>query len=55
MAAATQVPAGTCISKTWCVDLIALVNEAVTLGIVTATSETVAVLLTNLATERDAR
>lgn len=55
MAAATQVPAGTHISKTWCVELLALIAEAVALGIVTATSETVAVLQANLATERDAR
>ena len=55
MAAASQVPAGTCISKSWCVELIALVNEAVTLGVVSAGSETVTTLLANLATERDAR
>jgi len=55
MAAASQVPAGICISRSWCVELIALINEAVALGIVSAGSETVTTLLANLATERDAR
>ena len=54
MAAASQVPAGTCISKSWCVELIALVNEAKDLGIAAA-GDTVTTLLANLATERDAR
>ncbi len=55
MAAATQVPAGTWVNKGFIVKLIDDVNTAVALGIVTSGSETVTVLLANLATERDAR
>lgn len=55
MAAATQVPAGTWVNKGWIVELIANVNTAVALGIVSAGSETVTTLLANLATERDTR
>lgn len=55
MAAASQVPAGPWISKGQLVELIDLVNKAVTLGIVANGSETVTTLLANLATDRDAR
>jgi uncharacterized protein involved in propanediol utilization len=55
MAAASQVPAGTWLNKGQVVELIELVNKAVAVGIVSAGSETVTVLLANLATERDAR
>lgn len=52
--AATQVPAGTWVSKGKIVELIEDVNKAVALGIA-AGGDTVTVLLANLATERDAR
>lgn len=55
MAAATQVPATPWPSKSWIVELIANVNLAVTMGIVASTSETVATLLTHLATEQNDR
>ncbi len=55
MGAASQVPATSFPSKSWCVELIDNINKAVSFGIVSATSETVAVLLTHLATERDDR
>lgn len=55
MAAASQVPAGTWLNKGQIVELIDLVNKAVTAGIVANGTETVTTLLANLATERDAR
>ncbi len=51
MGAASQVPATPWPSKSWMNELAANINLAVTMGIVSATSETVAVLLTHLATE----
>jgi hypothetical protein len=51
MAAASQVPATPWPGKSWMVELSDNVNKAVTMGIVSATSETVATLLTHLATE----
>lgn len=54
MAAATQVPAGTWINKGKIVELIEEIGKVVAIGIA-AGSDTVTVLLANLATERDAR
>ncbi len=54
MAAATQVPAGTWISKGKCAELVADVNTLVTLGVVGA-SDTITTLLANLATEQATR
>lgn len=54
MAAATQVPAGTWISKGKIVEITADINTCVTLGIFAGT-DTVTVALANLATEQATR
>jgi hypothetical protein len=54
MAAASQVPAGAGVSKTFITELIVNINLAVTLGVF-AGSDTVTTALANLATDQAAR